>query len=96
MLLAFRVGANAVADRFAECAVFPQQRDAQIADRLFQPLGEVVDDEVDRGLAVSAGRRADLERVLEAAPGDDLGCAGRLPVKHAMALGGLAHGNRER
>ena len=96
MPLVVGVGADAVADRLAERAVFPQQRDAQVADRLVQPLGQIVDDEIDRGLAVSARRRADLERVFEAAPRDDLGGAGRFPVEHAMALGRLAHRNGER
>ena len=90
------VGANAVADRLAEGAVLPKQRDAQVADRLVQPLGEVVDDEVDGRLAVFACRCADLERMLEAAAGDDLGGAGGLPMEHAVALGGLADGDRQR
>ncbi len=49
-----------------------------------------------RRLAVLARRRADLERVLEAAAGDDFRGAGRLPMEHAVALGGLADRDGQR
>ena len=41
----------------------------QRVDRLVQPLGEVVDDEIDCGLSVFARRRADLERPMPEARG---------------------------
>ena len=95
-LLLGDVGADAVADRLAEGAVFPEQGDAYIADRLIQPPARSSHDEVDGHLTVFARRRADLECVLEAAAGDDLGGAGRLPMKHAVTLGRLAHRDRQR
>src|SRR5581483_1431776 len=89
--LALRIGTNAVADRFSERTILPQQRDFQRIDRLVEPFGEIVDDEIDCGLAVFARGGADLERMLEAAASDDFGRAGRLPMEYAMTLRRLAH-----
>ena len=89
------VGSHAVADRLAEGAIFPQQRDPQVGGRFAEFAGELLDHDVDSRLAIPIRRRADLECILEAAFGDDVGGARGFPVEDAMALGGLADGNRE-
>src|SRR4026207_323400 len=59
------------------------------------PVAECAEREAARRLAVTVGRRPNLERVFEAALGNDVGRARRFPVEYAMALGRLADRNRE-
>src|SRR5262249_53877987 len=82
----FDAGAGAVADRSAESAVFPEQRDTQILKFLVEPVRELLLGEIERGSAVTARGRSDLENVPVAALGNDVGRRDRLPMHNPLAL----------
>ncbi len=91
-----RISADAITYRLAEGAILPKQRDPQIPGRLLEPIGQVVDNEIDGGLSVFARRSPDLEGVLETAARDDFRRSGRFPVEDAVTFGRLTYRNGKR